>query len=294
MNIGYIGLGIMGKSIARNILKAGFPLVIHNRSRAAVQELVGEGAREAFSPAEVAAQTDILFTNLPDSPDVEKVALGPEGIIEKARQGLVFVDNSTIKPAVSRLIASRLGERGAQALDAPVSGGDIGARDATLTIMVGGPESALNMVMPVFKAIGKTVTHVGEAGAGQVAKAANQIMVAAQMTALGELLIFSQKSGVDPQKVIQAIKNGAAQCWTLDVKPQRLFEGNRNPGFKAYMQAKDMNIVLETAREYGVPLPSAAANTQLFQAMLQMGMAELDNSAVIGVIEALAGTKLMG
>jgi 2-hydroxy-3-oxopropionate reductase len=158
--------------------------------------------------------------------------------------------------------------------------------------MVGGAASALEKVMPVFKAMGKTITHVGEAGAGQVAKAANQIMVAAQMAAMGELLIFSQKSGVDPQKVVLAIKDGAAQCWALDVKPPRLFSGNRKPGFKAYMQAKDMNIVLETAREYGIPLPATAANTQLFQAMLQMNMADLDNSGVLGVIEALAGTKL--
>jgi 2-hydroxy-3-oxopropionate reductase len=293
LTVGYIGLGIMGKSIARNILKAGFRLVIHNRSRASVSELAAEGAKEAFSPAEVAASTDIIFTNLPDSPDVEIVVLGPNGIIETAHRGQVYVDNSTIRPSVARAIAAKLAQKGVQALDAPVSGGDIGARDATLTIMVGGAESALEKVMPVFKAIGKTVTYVGEAGAGQVAKAANQIMVAAQMAAMGELLIFSQKSGVDPQKVIQAIKDGAAQCWALDVKPSRLFAGNRRPGFKAYMQAKDMNIVLETAREYGVPLPATAEIAQLFQAMLQMNMAELDNSAVIGVIEALAGTRLL-
>jgi len=292
LKVGYIGLGIMGKSIARNILRAGFPLVVHNRSRASVQQLVAGGAAEAFSPAEVAARSDVVFTNLPDSPDVEKVVLGHDGIIEQARSGQVFVDNSTIKPAVSRLIASKLAEKGMQALDAPVSGGDIGARDATLSIMVGGPESALETVRPLFSAMGKTITHVGDAGAGQVAKAANQIMVAAQMTAMAELLIFSQKAGVDPRKVIAAIKGGAAQCWTLDVKPQRLFSGNRQPGFKAYMQAKDLNIVLETAREYGVPMPATAENTQLFEAMLQMGMAELDNSAVIGVIEALAGVKL--
>jgi 2-hydroxy-3-oxopropionate reductase len=292
LTVGYIGLGIMGKSIARNILKAGFPVVVHNRSRAAVRELVAEGAKEAFSPSEVAAQTDVIFTNLPDSPDVELVVLGQSGIIETASAGQVYVDNSTIKPSVARKIAAALAQKGVQALDAPVSGGDIGARDATLTIMVGGNESALERVMPVFKAMGKTVTYVGEAGAGQVAKAANQIMVAAQMAAMGELLIFSQKAGVDPQKVVAAIKDGAAKCWTLDVKPQRLFSGNRNPGFKAYMQAKDLSIVLETAREFGVPLPATAENAQLFQSMLQMNMAELDNSAVIGVIEALAGTRL--
>lgn len=292
ITVGYIGLGIMGKSIARNILKAGFPIVVHNRSRDAVNELVAEGASQAFSPSEVAAQTDIVFTNLPDSPDVETVVLGQDGIIESAHEGQVYVDNSTIKPAAARLIATSLIEKGVQALDAPVSGGDIGARDATLTIMVGGDEKALEEVMPIFKVIGRSITHVGEAGAGQVAKAANQIMVAAQMTAMGELLIFSQKAGVDPRKVVNAIKGGAAQCWALDVKPSRLFSGNRNPGFKAYMQAKDMSIVLDTAREYGVPLPSTAVNTQLFESMLEMNMAELDNSAVIGVIEALAGTRL--
>jgi 2-hydroxy-3-oxopropionate reductase len=180
-----------------------------------------------------------------------------------------------------------------QSLDAPVSGGDIGARDGTLTIMVGGDAAALERVMPVFQAMGKTITHVGDAGAGQVAKAANQIMVAAQMVAMGELLVFSKKAGVDPQKVVDAIKAGAAQCWSLDVKPPRLLAGNRQPGFKAYMQAKDLNIVMESAREYGAPLPLTAESTQLFNAMLQMDMAELDNSAVIGVIEKLAGVELL-
>jgi 2-hydroxy-3-oxopropionate reductase len=292
--IGYIGLGLMGKSIARNILKAGFPVVVHNRSRAAVDELAAEGAIAAFSPAEVAAQTDVVFTNLPDSPDVELVALGPNGIIESARPGLICVDNSTIKPASARHIAEVLGEKGVQCLDAPVSGGDIGARNATLAIMVGGPADAVAAVMPIFQAMGKTITHVGEAGAGQITKACNQIMVAAQMVAMGELLIFARKAGADPQKVVEAIKGGAAQCWSLDVKPPRLFAGNRAPGFKAYMQAKDLNIVVETARQYGIPLPSAATDAQLFNAMLQMGMAEFDNSAIIGVIEALAGVELMG
>jgi 2-hydroxy-3-oxopropionate reductase len=282
----------MGKSIARNILKAGFPLVVHNRSHAAVEELAAEGAAMARWPADVAAQVDVVFTNLPDSPDVEKVVLGPQGILEAARPGLIFVDNSTIKPASARLISNALMQKGTLALDAPVSGGDIGARNGTLTIMVGGPAEAVEKVMPIFMAMGKTVTHVGDAGAGQIAKAANQIMVAAQMVAMGELLLFAQKAGADPQKVVQAIKGGAAQCWTLDVKPPRLFAGNRTPGFKAYMQAKDLNIVLETAREYGVPLPATAEHAQLFNAMLQMGMRDLDNSAVIGVLEALAGIHL--
>jgi len=290
--VGYIGLGLMGKSIARNILKAGFPLVVHNRSQGAVAELVAEGAKAAGSPAEVAAQVDVVFSNLPDTPDVLKVTLGPGGIIAAARPGLIFVDNSTIKPAAARQVAAALAEKGTLSLDAPVSGGDIGARNATLAIMVGGPVEALERVRPVFQAMGKTITHVGDAGAGQIAKAANQIMVAAQMVAMGELLVFAKKAGADPRKVVEAIKGGAAQCWTLDVKPSRLFSGNRQPGFKAAMQAKDLAIILETAREYGIPLPSAAVDAQMFNAMLEMGMAELDNSAVLGVFEALAGIKL--
>ena len=293
LRIGYIGLGLMGKSIARNILKAGFPVVVHNRSRGAVEELTAEGAIPAFGAAEVARQVDVVFTNLPDSPDVEEVALGSGGIIEGAHEGLIFVDNSTIKPATARKIAEALGEKGVQCLDAPVSGGDIGARNGTLTIMVGGPEEALEKVLPVFQAMGKSVTHIGDAGAGQIAKAANQIMVAAQMVAMGELLVFAQKAGADPRKVVEAIKAGAAQCWTLDVKPQRLFAGNRQPGFKAYMQAKDLNIVLESAREFGAPLPSLALDSQLFNAMVAQGLGELDNSAVIALLEQMAGIKLV-
>ncbi len=293
MKVGYIGLGIMGKSMARNILKAGFPLVVHNRSRGAVAELVAEGALEATSPREVAAQVAVVFTNLPDSPDVEQVALGSDGILEGAREGLIFVDNSTIKPATTRHIAAVLGQRGVLSLDAPVSGGDIGAQKGTLAIMVGGPVEALERVMPVLDAVGKTITHVGDSGAGQIAKAANQVMVAAQMVAMGELLILARKAGADPRKVVAAIQGGAAQCWTLDVKPERLFAGNRQPGFKAYMQAKDLGIVMDTAREYGITMPSTAVNTQLFYAMLQMGMAELDNSAVVGVIESLSQADLL-
>ena len=292
LKVGYIGLGLMGKSIAHNILKAGFPLVVHNRSRHAVDELAAEGATAAASPREVAAQVDVVFTNLPDTPDVEKVVLGGNGILEGAHDGLIYVDNSTIKPASARMIAEKLAEKNGFALDAPVSGGDIGARNGTLTIMVGGEASALEKVMPVFQAMGKTVTHVGDSGAGQVAKAANQIMVAAQMVAMGELLVFSKKAGVDPKKVVEAIKAGAAQCWTLDVKPPRLFDGNRNPGFKAYMQLKDLRIIMETAQEYDIPVSGTAENTKLFQEMIDSGMGELDNSAVVGVIENRARVKI--
>jgi 2-hydroxy-3-oxopropionate reductase len=291
--VGYIGLGIMGKPMARNIMKAGFPLVVHNRSKDSVQELASEGAKAARSPKEIAEQVDIVFTNLPDSPDVELVALGKDGIIEGAKKGLIFVDNSTIKPATARYISESFKEKGVACLDAPVSGGDIGAINGTLTIMVGGPKDALDKALPVFEAMGKSITHTGEAGTGQIAKCANQIMVAAQMVAMGELLILARKTGADPRKVVQAIKGGAAQCWTLDIKPERLFSGNREPGFKAHMQAKDLGIVMDTAREYGVPLFGTAANTQLFTAMIEMGMAELDNSAVVGVIEKLANINLL-
>jgi len=292
LKVGYIGLGLMGKSIARNILKAGFPLLVHNRSRAAVDELVAEGAKAANSPKEVAEQVDVIFTNLPDTPDVEKVVLGENGIIEGAHERLVYIDNSTIKPAAARKVAEKLAEKNVFALDAPVSGGDIGARNATLTVMVGGDASALEKAMPVLQAMGKTITHVGDSGAGQVAKAANQIMVAAQMVAMAELLVFSKKAGVDPRKVVDAIKGGAAQCWTLDVKPPRLFAGNRNPGFKAHMQLKDLKIILETAQEYDIPIAGTTENTKLFQQMIDLGMGELDNSAVVGVIEQLAGVEI--
>jgi 2-hydroxy-3-oxopropionate reductase len=291
--IGYIGLGLMGKPIARNLMKAGFPLTLHNRSRPPVDELVAEGAEGAGTPREVAEASDIVFTNLPDSPDVEAVVLGTNGILEGSRPGMIFVDNSTIKPETARSIAAKFDEVGVMALDAPVSGGDIGAHAGTLAIMVGGPREAFDVVLPVFQAMGKTITYVGESGAGQVAKASNQIMVAAQMVAMGELILLAQKSGVDPRRVVDAIRGGAAQCWTLDVKPERLFMGNRQPGFKAHMMYKDLGIVLDTARAYGMPLPATAVAMQLFEAMLQIGMRDLDNSGVIGVLEVMAGEQLI-
>jgi 2-hydroxy-3-oxopropionate reductase len=292
--VGYIGLGLMGKSIARNLLRAGHRLTVHNRSRAAVEELASEGAQSAGSPAEVARRCEVVFTNLPDSPDVEQVVLGPGGVLEGAHPGLIYVDNSTVKPELSRRISAELEKAGVPSLDAPVSGGDIGAREATLAVMVGGPQAAFDEVLPLFQAMGRTITRVGESGAGQVAKACNQIMAAAQMVAMAELLVLAQKSGVDPQRVVEAIRGGAAQCWTLDVKAPRLFSGNRQPGFKAYMMHKDLAIILETARTYGASLPMSGLNLQLYQAMLQMGMRELDNSAVLGVYEALSATQVPG
>lgn len=290
--VGYIGLGIMGASMARNLMKAGHELVVHNRSQGIVKELAKEGATPASSPREVAEQVEFVFTNLPDSPDVELVVLGENGIIEGAHEGLIYVDNSTIKPETARIIAERLAAVGVMALDAPVSGGDVGARDGTLTIMVGGPQEAFDKALPLFETMGKAYVLVGDSGAGQIAKVCNQIVVGAQMVGMAEALITAQKTGVDPVRVVDAIKGGAAQMWALDVKPPRLFAGNRKPGFKAYMQHKDLGIVLDTAKTYGIPLPMTAVVLQLYTAMLEQGNRELDNSAVISVHESLAGIKL--
>ncbi len=292
MKIGYIGLGLMGAPIARNMLKAGFTVVIHNRSRAIVDQLASEGAIPAHSAREVAAQVDVVFTNLPDSPDVDQVVLGKDGIIEGAHPGLIYVDNSTIKPETARHIAAELHKVGVGALDAAVSGGQVGAINGQLVIMVGGEQADFDAVTPIFKAIGKSWVLVGGAGAGQIAKACNQIMVGAQMAAMGELMVLAAKGGVDPFKVVEAIKGGAAQCWTLDNKPERLRQGNRAPGFKAYMQLKDLNIVLDTAAAYGVELPLSEAAQSLFDAMVAAGDGELDNAAVLSVLEARAGVRV--
>lgn len=290
--IGYIGLGLMGAPMARNLMKAGHELVVHNRSQEIVKTLESEGATAAHSPKEVAEQVEVVFTNLPDSPDVEKVALGEDGIIEGVHEGLIFVDNSTIKPETARTIAEKLSEVGVLSLDAPVSGGDIGAKAGTLTVMVGGDQKAYEKVLPLLEVIGKTITYIGESGAGQIAKAANQVIVAGTMVAMAEALVLAQKCGVDPAKVVQAISQGAAQCWALDNKPSRLFKRNLDPGFKAHMQAKDLKIVVDTARSYQIAVPQTSLAHQLYEAMIAMGNGELDNSAVVTVLEALANTTV--
>lgn len=290
--IGYIGLGTMGGAMAENLIKASYPLTVYNRTVSKAERFIALGAQLAKSPAEVARRSEVVFVNVSDTPDVLEVVLGANGAIEGAHPGMILVDHSTIKPSASREIYKRLQEVEVSALDAPVSGGDIGARNATLTIMVGGELQTLEKVMPILEAVGKKITYVGEAGAGQVAKAANQIMVAAQMVAEAELMLFAQKSGVDVAKVIEAIKSGAAQCWTLDVKPQRLLTGNRTPGFKSSLQAKDLNIVMDTARDYEAVLPGTALNTQLFNAMVTTGSGDLDNSAVIQILEGLNSEEL--
>lgn len=288
--LGFIGLGLMGKPMAGHLIKAGFEVWLHNRSAAAVDQLVAQGGHAAASAQDVAAHADIILTCLPDSPDVEAVV---RQLLPAARSGLIVVDHSTIKPATARGLAAELAERGLHFLDAPISGGQIGAEKGTLTIMVGGESAALESARPALQAYGKAITHIGATGAGQVAKCCNQMMVAAQMAAMAELLIFARKADVDPRKIVEAIKGGAAQCWALDVKPPLLFAGNRQPGFKAYMQVKDMGIVMDAAKEIGMPLPATAANTQLFNAMMALGMADLDNSAIVGVMEQLAGTELL-
>jgi 2-hydroxy-3-oxopropionate reductase len=292
LHIGFIGLGLMGKHMAGHLLNAGYALTVHNRSREAVDALVAQGARAATSPSEVAQHSDVLITMLPDSPDVEAVTLGSNGVIAGARRGLIHIDMSTIAPPSARHIAAVEAERGIDNLDAPVSGGDIGAKNAALTIMAGGKQEIFERCLPIFEKLGRTITRIGDHGAGQIAKACNQIMVGAQMVALGELLVFAQKAGADPQKVVEAIKAGAAQCWTLDNKPQRLFAGNRSPGFKASMQLKDLNIVIESARKYGLSLPMTAINTQLFAAMINAGRGGQDNSAILSVLEDLANIAL--
>ncbi|MDW8299194.1 MAG: NAD(P)-binding domain-containing protein [Anaerolineae bacterium] len=292
LRVGYIGLGLMGAPIARNLLRAGFKVVVHNRSRAIVDELAAEGAIPAYSPAEVAHQVDVVCTNLPDSTDVAQVVLGANGVIEGAHGNLIFMDNSTIKPETARMLAQALALHGVPALDAPVSGGQIGAQQRTLVYMVGGDYQAFQKVTPIFQATGKAWTYVGESGAGQIAKACNQIMVAAQMVAMGELLVLARKAGVDPFKVVEAIRGGAAQCWALDHKPERLAQGIRTPGFKARMQLKDLRIALETGRTYDAPLPLTEVTTELFRQMVESGGGELDNSAVLSVLERMADVRI--
>lgn len=290
--IGFIGLGLMGKHMAGHLVTAGYSVIVHNRSRGAVDEIVAQGAQAGSSPKEAAARSDVVITMLPDSPDVESVALGADGLIEGAKPGLIHIDMSTIAPTAARRIAEAEGRAGLDSLDAPVSGGDVGAKNAALTIMVGGKQDVFDQCLPIFETLGKKITRIGDHGAGQIAKACNQIMVAAQMVAMGELIVFAQKAGADPRKVVEAIKAGAAQCWTLDVKPPRLFAGDRSPGFKASMQLKDLNIIVDSAKVYGVPLPATAVNAQLFNAMIAAGRGDLDNSAVISVLEDLARVQL--
>ena len=290
--IGFIGLGIMGKPMARNLMKAGFPVTVHNRSQAKVEELVKEGASRAASPREVASAADIVITMLPNSPDVELVALGAGGIKEGARAGQLFIDMSTINPVVSQKIAKELAPLGVAMVDAPVSGGEKGAIEGTLSIMAGGAPADFERALPVFNALGKTITHMGPIGTGGVTKLANQIIVAVNLTAIGEALVFGTKAGVDPQKMIRALAGGLAGSKCLDQKSEKILSGDFAPGFKIDLHFKDLNLIQDAARSVGVPIPTAAFVEQLFAALRVRGRGGLDHSGVITLFEDLAGVQV--
>lgn len=287
--VGFIGLGIMGAPMAANLLEAGFPLVVHNRSRAAVDALVADGAQAADGPAALAADVDIVVTMLPDSPDVEAVVLGEGGVAEGIREVALLVDMSTIAPAVSRRIHEALAERGVQAVDAPVSGGEPAARDGQLAIMAGGDEAAVRRAQPLFDVLGKATTHIGPPGAGQVAKAANQVMVALHIQAAAEALLLAERAGVDPARVRDALLGGFAASRVLEVHGQRMLDGSFEPGFRAALHRKDLGIAQQTGREEGAPLPATSLAATLFDALIAQGGGDHDHAALALVYERLAG-----
>jgi len=275
--------------MAKNLLKAGYPLVVHNRSRAAVDELARAGARASTSPRDVAAQCEVLVTMLPNSPDVERVALGKDGIIEGARRGLIYVDMSTISPIVSQKVGHALADKGVAMLDAPVSGGEKGAIDAALSIMVGGEKAVFDAVLPIFQAMGRTITHLGPLGFGGFTKLANQIIVAVNLTALGEALTLAKKAGLDRDLTLTALAGGLAGSKCLDQKRPNYLAGTYTPGFKIDLHYKDLGLIMESARALGVPLPTTAVVQELFNALRVKGRGGLDHSGVITLLEDLAG-----
>jgi len=291
--VGFVGLGLMGRHMARNVLKAGFPLVVHNRSRPAVDELVAKGAAAAWSPQEVAERATVVITMLPNSPDVRLVAAGENGLFAGASAGHIIIDSSTISPVVTAELAGQAAALGIAWLDAPVSGGPTGAQAGTLSIMVGGPADALEKARPILKAMGKTITHIGvKPGSGQIAKACNQVVVALYLQAIAEALLLAKGAGADPAKVYQAIRGGAAQSWAMDNHAPRMLSGNHAPGFKAWMHLKDLRIALETAQQANLPLPGTAQVVQLYTSLLAAGHGEENTSALIAALENLAGIKL--
>jgi 2-hydroxy-3-oxopropionate reductase len=290
--IGFIGLGIMGKPMAKNLLRAGFPLVVHNRSYSKVEELIKDGAAGAGSPREVASNTDVVITMLPNSPDVEGVALGPDGIKYGAKRGQLFIDMSTINPIVSQKVAEELAGHGVAMVDAPVSGGEKGAIEATLSIMAGGDPQDFERALPIFNALGKTITHMGELGAGGFTKLANQIIVAINLTAIGEALVFGAKAGVDPQKMIRALSGGLAGSKCLDQKSEKILNGDFTPGFKIDLHAKDLSLIQDAARSVGVPIPTTALVEQFFAALRVQSRGGFDHSGVITLFEDLAGVQV--
>ena len=289
--IGFIGLGIMGKPMAGHLIDAGYDLVVHNRNRDAVDELVGKGATEAHSGREVAEQSDIVITMLPDSPDVESVALGEGGIIEGAHEGLIFVDMSTIAPSVTTQVGEVLAQKGVQSLDAPVSGGDIGAQNATLSIMVGGDEDTFNTVKPLFDIMGQSAILCGPLGAGQTVKACNQILVAVTIAGVSEALTMGTKAGVDPIKIVQVLSGGLARCGVLENRGERMVNGDFDPGFRIRLHYKDLNIIQKTSNDFGVPLPVTSEVFELFKTAMIKGRGELDHSGLLTVIEEMSNIQ---
>lgn len=277
--------------MAHNLVKAGYPLVVHNRSRLSVDELAAAGAKAVGSPREVAGQCDVLITMLPNSPDVELVALGKDGIVEGARRGLLYADMSTISPIVSQKVGKALEARGVKMLDAPVSGGEKGAIDGALSIMVGGDKAVFDQMLPIFQAMGKTITHLGPLGFGGFTKLANQIIVAVNLTALGEALTLARKAGLDRELTLKALAGGLAGSRCLDQKAPNYVQGSYRPGFKIDLHYKDLGLIMESARALGVPLPATAVVQELFSALRVKGRGQLDHSAVITLLEDLAGVS---
>jgi len=287
--IGFIGLGIMGRPMARNLLKAGYSLVVHSWSRGPVDEIAGAGAKVGTSSRDVAAQCDVLITMLPNSPEVEQVVLGRDGVIEGARPGMILLDMSTISPLVSQKVGAALAAKSVKMLDAPVSGGEKGAIDGALSIMVGGDKAVFDKALPIFQAMGKTITHLGPLGAGGFTKLANQIIVAVNLTALGEALTLAKKAGLDRELTLTALAGGLAGSKCLDQKKPNYLADTYNPGFKIDLHYKDLGLIMESARALGVPLPTTAAVQELFSALRVKGRGGLDHSGVITLLEDLAG-----
>jgi 2-hydroxy-3-oxopropionate reductase len=277
--------------MARNLIKAGHSLAVHSRSRGPVDEIVKAGAKAAASPKDVAGQCDVMITMLPNSPEVEQVALGPNGIIEGARRGLIFVDMSTISPIVSQKIGKALEAKGVAMLDAPVSGGEKGAVDGALSIMVGGDKAVFDQVLPIFQAMGKTITLLGPLGMGGFTKLANQIIVAVNLTALAEALTLGKKAGLDRDLLLTALAGGLAGSKCLEQKRGNYVSNTYNPGFKIDLHYKDLGLIMESARALGVPLPATAVVQELFSALRVKGRGGLDHSGIITLLEDLAGAS---
>ena len=289
MKVGFIGLGLMGRPMALNLIKAGHELRVWSRRRESMQPLLDAGAGDASGPAELAGWAEVVISMVADAPDVEQVALDAGGVIDGARHGLIFVDMSTISPAAARMIAARLADKGVVMLDAPVSGGEVGAINAALTIMVGGDGAAFDTVRPLFEAMGKTVSLIGESGAGQVAKACNQILTGVGVAAVAEALNFATRSGVDAARVREALLGGFAYSRVLENHGQRMLDRNFKPGFKAWMHQKDLRIVMEEAHRLGLALPSSAITAQMFNALVGSGLGEDDSIAMLKLLERMSG-----